>query len=52
MHYGPVFTDAEWLELPRTFGSCIGETFLRSFRILVVNTGLEVEDYRDFGLWQ
>lgn len=49
MHYGPVFTDAEWLELPQTFGSCIGETFLRNFRILVVDTGLEVEDYRDFG---
>lgn len=45
MHYGPVFTDVEWLEFPKAFGDCLARSFLKNFRILVVETGLEVEDY-------
>lgn len=48
MHKGLVFTDAEWQELPQTYGAQVAEMFIRRFRVIVLETGKEVSDYWAF----
>lgn len=48
MHKGLVFTDAEWQELPQTYGAQVAEMFIKRFRVIVLETGKEVSDYWAF----
>jgi hypothetical protein len=48
MHKGLVFTDAEWQDLPQTYGAQVAEMFIKRFRIITLDTGKEVSNYWAF----
>lgn len=48
MHKGLVFTDAEWLDLPQTYGAQVAEMLIKRFRIIELESGTEVADYWAF----